>query len=134
MINKVTLVGNLGQDPELKYIPSGTAVATFSVATTYGSGDKKETEWHNVVAWDKTAEACSKFLKKGAKVYIEGRNKTRSWDKDGTKMYRTEVHATEVKFLDSKPQDGGGGSSSTGRAQGRRADAMPDDGDGGVSF
>lgn len=104
MINKVTLVGNLGADPELAYIPSGKAVVEFRLATTSGFGDKQETEWHRVKAWDKTAEACGKFLKKGSKVYVEGRIKSRQYnDKDGNPKYVTEIIAYEVKFLDGKP-------------------------------
>lgn len=104
MINRVTLVGNLGADPELAYLPSGKVVADMRLATTFGSGDKEKTEWHRVKAWDKTAENAAKYLKKGSKVYVEGRIEYRQYDdKDGNKRHVTEIVAFEVKFLDSKP-------------------------------
>ena len=101
MINKQILVGNLGEDPDVKFTPAGKAVANFSVATSFGSGDAKKTTWHRVVAWEKTAEACGKYLKKGSKVYVEGRTDHRQYEKDGATRYVTEVVANEVKFLDS---------------------------------
>ena len=103
MFQQLTIVGNLGTDPELRSTQSGKQVANFSVATTYGFGDNKKTEWHRVVVWDKTAEACEKFLKKGSKVFAQGRLETRSWeDKEGKKCYATDMVANEVKFLDPK--------------------------------
>ena len=104
-VNKVILIGNLGKDPELKYTPSGSAVATFSLATTERWADKSgqrqdRTEWHNIVAWGKLAELCNQYLKKGRSAYIEGRISTRSWDdKDGNKKYKTEIVALTVQFL-----------------------------------
>jgi single-strand DNA-binding protein len=104
-INKVILIGNLGQDPELRYTPSGAAVANFSVATNETWNDKEgntqeRTEWHRIVAWRRLAEICGEYLKKGSQVYIEGRLQTRSWeDKDGVKRYVTEVIARELQML-----------------------------------
>lgn len=111
-LNKVLLIGNLGKDPEFKYTPGGQAVATFSLATTEKFSDKggqrqERTEWHNIVAWGKTAELVNQYLKKGRTVYIEGRLTTRSWDdKDGVKKYKTEIVASSVLFLGGN----GGGS------------------------
>jgi single-strand DNA-binding protein len=104
-VNKVILVGNLGKDPELRYTPSGAAVATFSLATSERYKDKSgewvdKTEWHNIVAWRNLAEICGKFLHKGKQVYIEGKIQTRSYDdRDGNKRYMTEIVAQRVRFL-----------------------------------
>jgi single-strand DNA-binding protein len=106
-VNKVMLVGRLGQNPEVKYTPSGQAVANFSVATnenwTDKSGQKQErTEWHRVVVWGKLAELCNQYLAKGRQVYVEGRLQTRQWqDKEGQTKYTTEVQAQTVQFLGS---------------------------------
>ena len=111
-VNKAILVGNLGRDPELKYTPSGDALCTFSIATTYSWKDKdgnqqEKTEWHNIVAFKRLAEICGEYLKKGSQVYIEGRIQTRSWeDKDGVKKYFTDIVADQMKMLgrrDEKP-------------------------------
>ena len=105
-LNKVMIIGNLGADPEMRYMADGTALTTFRVAATrtYGGGDgerKEETEWFSVTAWRKLAEQCSQFLQKGRRVYVEGRLRTRSWDTpEGEKRYRTEVVAEQVLFLD----------------------------------
>jgi len=111
-VNKVILVGNLGKDPELRYTPSGAAVATFSLATTNPFKDKegnKQTEWHNIVAWRQLAEVCGKFLHKGKQVYIEGRIQTRSYDdRDGNKRYITEIVADNMQMLGSRDEQGGG--------------------------
>ena len=107
-VNKVILLGNLGQDPELRYTPSGAAVTTLSLATNEvwkdNDGNKQErTEWHRVVMWRKQAELAGEWLKKGSKIYIEGRIQTRSWeDKDGNKRYTTEVIADTFTPLDSR--------------------------------
>ncbi len=104
-VNKVILVGRLGQNPEVRYTPSGAAVTNFSVATNESwvdkSGQKQErTEWHKVVVWGKLAELCSQYLAKGRQVYLEGRLQTRQWqDKDGQTKYTTEVQAQTVQFL-----------------------------------
>jgi len=99
-LNKLFLLGRLGKDVELKDLESDKKVAKFSLATDHGFGDKKVTDWHNVVVWDKLAENCQKFLKKGSKVLIEGRVTNRSWEADGVKKYITEVVAHNVQFLD----------------------------------
>lgn len=104
-VNKVMIIGRLGQDPEMKYTPSGAAVCNFSVATsenwTDKSGQKQErTEWHRIVVWGKLAELCNQYLAKGRQAYIEGKLQTRSWDdKDGNKRYTTEILANTVQFL-----------------------------------
>lgn len=104
-VNKVILVGRLGQNPEVRYTPSGAAVANFSIATneswTDKSGQKQErTEWHKIVVWGKQAELCGQYLTKGRQAYIEGRLQTRQWqDKDGQTKYTTEVQAQTVQFL-----------------------------------
>ncbi len=109
-LNKVMLIGNLGKDPELRYTTSGVAVATFTIATNESWKDQEgnlqeRTEWHNIVAWRKLAEICGEWLKKGKKVYIEGRLQTRSYDdKNGVKKYVTEIVADDLIML-----DGGGG-------------------------
>lgn len=113
-VNKVILLGNLGQDPELRYTPSGAAVTTLSLATNEvwkdNDGNKQErTEWHRVVLWRKQAELAGEWLKKGSKVYVEGRLQTRSWeDKDGNKRYITEVVGDTLTMLDSKSEGGRG--------------------------
>lgn len=104
-LNSVQLIGNLGQDPELKYTSSQTAVANFSVATneSYNKDGQKfeKTEWHRCVAWGKTAEIISQFATKGSKIYIQGKLATRSWeDSDGVKKYQTEIVVNDFMFLD----------------------------------
>src|SRR5947207_2984609 len=116
-VNKVILIGTLGKDPELKYTPQGTAVTKFSMATNESykdkqSGEWKErTEWHNIVCWQRTAEVAAEYLKKGRKVYIEGRLTTRSWDdkETGQKKYMTEVVANDLVLLGDRQGGGEGG-------------------------
>ena len=108
-VNKVILIGRLGQDPELKKTPRGASVTAFTMATskkrTDASGQVVEnTEWHNIVLWNRQAETASQYLKKGSSVYIEGELRTRSWEDNGKKMYRTEIIGSLMQFLDSKPQ------------------------------
>ena len=104
-VNKVILLGRLGQDPELKYTPGGAAVCNFSLATTEAWTDKQgqkqeKTEWHRVVVWGKLAELCNQYLAKGRQAFLEGRLQTRSWDdKDGNKRYTTEILASTVQFI-----------------------------------
>jgi single-strand DNA-binding protein len=118
-VNKVILVGNVGKDPELRYTPSGTAVCTFSLATSERfknkQGEQQErTEWHNIVVWSGLAEVCGKYLTKGKQIYIEGRIQSRSYDdRDGNKRYITEIVANEMQML-GRAGDQGGGSGSGG--------------------
>ena len=113
-VNKVIVLGRLGQNPELKYIPSGQAVCQLSVATSESYKDRNEqmqerTDWHRVQVWGKMAENCAKYLKKGQQVYVEGRLQTRSWDnKEGNKQYVTEIVAGQVVFIGSGHGEGGG--------------------------
>jgi single-strand DNA-binding protein len=122
-VNKVILVGNLGRDPEVRYMPNGEAVCNFSIATTDSwkdkSGAKQEkTEWHNIVMYRKLAEIAGEYLKKGRPVYIEGRLQTRKWqDKEGADRYTTEIIADQMQMLGGREgggdqQDRGGSSSS----------------------
>ncbi|CAJ0779082.1 Single-stranded DNA-binding protein [Ralstonia condita] len=119
-VNKVIIVGNLGADPETRYMPSGDAVTNIRVATTDRykdkvSGEMKEaTEWHKVAFFGKLAEIAGQYLKKGSSVYIEGKLKTRQWEKDGQKQYSTEIVAEQMQMLGGKPEgapknDGGKG-------------------------
>ena len=109
-LNKVMLIGNLGKDPEVRYTPDGSPVASFSLATSENWTDKngtrqERTEWHNIVAWTKLADLSKRYLSKGRQVYIEGRLRTREWnDKDGNKRRTTEVIATQIVLLGSRPQ------------------------------
>ncbi|MEM1043065.1 MAG: single-stranded DNA-binding protein [Bacteroidota bacterium] len=124
-INKVILIGNLGQDPELRYTGSGTAVCNLRLATNESYKDSngdlvEKTEWHSVVAWARLAEICGEYLKKGSQVYFEGSLQTRQWeDKDGNTRYTTEVKAREMMMLDSRGGGGGGYDSSGGFDQSR---------------
>jgi len=102
--NRVQLIGYLGKDPDMQYLPSGTAVAKFSIATSERKKDgKTATEWHNIVAFTKMAEICSKFLQKGSLVWVEGRLQTRHWeDKSGGKHSITEIILSSMQMLDKK--------------------------------
>ncbi|HLY92434.1 MAG TPA: single-stranded DNA-binding protein [Candidatus Angelobacter sp.] len=125
-VNKVILLGNLGKDPEVKYTPSGTPVAKFSLATNERYKDKggewqERTEWHNIVAWQRLAEIVGEYVKKGSKLYIEGRLQTSSWEdkQSGEKKYRTEIVASDLVLLSGRGEGGGGeheGRSSRGAA------------------
>jgi len=116
-VNKVILVGNLGRDPEVRYLPSGQTVAKFTLATSDSFNDRagarqERTEWHNIVVWGKQAELCGQYLKKGRQAYIEGRISNQQYDaKDGSgKRYRTEIIAQRVQFLGGRAgADAGGG-------------------------
>jgi single-strand DNA-binding protein len=112
-VNKVILVGNLGQDPDVKYTPRGTPVAKFSLATNERFKDKSgewqdRTEWHNITAWQRLAEIVGEYLQKGSKVYVEGRLQTSSWQdrQSGEKKYRTEIVARDLIMLDSNGATG----------------------------
>lgn len=110
-INKVILVGNLGKDPEVRYLEGGTAVASFPLATTESYKDKSgnrvdSTEWHNIVLWRGLAEISEKYLRKGSQIYIEGKIRTRSWDdKEGNKRYTTEIVADNMTMLGGRKED-----------------------------
>ncbi|WP_428385570.1 single-stranded DNA-binding protein [Nevskia ramosa] len=117
-VNKVILIGNLGKDPEVKYFPNGDAFCNLTLATSESwndkaSGEKKEkTEWHNVVFTRKLAEIAGQYLKKGAKVYVEGSLRTRKWqDKEGQDRYTTEILVNDMQMLDGRSGGGGGGMS-----------------------
>src|SRR5690606_36670196 len=109
-VNKVTLIGKLGRDPDIRYMPNGNAVANLTIATDESYTDRQtgqkieQTEWHRVVAYERLAEIIQQYVKKGAQVYVEGRLKTREWEKDGIKRYTTEIVCTELLILDSRPQ------------------------------
>ncbi len=114
-VNKVIIVGNLGKDPEMRYMPSGSAICNVNVATTRqwknkDSGEKmEETDWHRIVFFDRLAEIAGEYLKKGRSVYVEGRLRTRKWaDKEGKDQYTTEVVATEMQMLGGREGMGGG--------------------------
>jgi len=106
-VNKVILIGRLGQDPEVRYAPSGAAVANFSIATNRGWKNKdgenqEETTWHRIVAWSRLAEFVKEYVKKGNRIYVEGRLQNRSWeDQNGQKRYMTEVVAANIQLLES---------------------------------
>lgn len=128
-LNKVLLIGNLTRDPELKALPSGLKVASFSIATNRVFKDKEgktqeSTEYHNIVVFGRQAETSAQYLKKGQSTLIEGRLQTRSWDQDGTKKYRTEIIADRVQF---GPKSGGNSSSNTFANKDEGADKLPDD-------
>lgn len=134
-VNKVILVGNLGNDPEMRHIPSGAAVCEFRVATNESWNDREgkkqeRTEWHRIVVWGKRAEICSRYLSKGRQVYLEGRLRTRSWeDREGNKKFTTEIVANDVQFLGG----GGGGGGGRGGGSDEPPPPMPDDYGGGFS-
>lgn len=131
-VNKVILIGNLGADPEVRHLQNGAAVANFRVATTETykdrqTGEKREqTEWHSIVAWRGLAEITERYLRKGSKVYVEGKLRTRKWqDKDGIERYTTEIHADEMKMLDraSGAGEGSGPRAAMSEPQAARASA-----------
>lgn len=153
MLNKVTLIGNLGADPELKHTQSGQSVCNFSLATTKKwtdqAGQKQEkTEWHRIVVWGKQADSCGQYLAKGRQAYVEGELQTREYEKDGIKRYVTEIVASQILFLGGVGQQNGqasqqgrGAAPAQGRGsyQGRGqqqapAQQQPDDGFDDVPF
>lgn len=111
-INKVILVGNVGQDPETRYMPNGNAVTNLSLATSEtwkdkNTGEQQErTEWHRVTFYQRLAEIVAEYVKKGSKIYVEGRLQTRSWEQDGVKKYATDIIANEMQMLDSRGSSG----------------------------
>ncbi len=112
-VNRVFLIGQTGQDPEIKYLPNGDAIANISLATSESWKDKNtgeqqtRTEWHRVKFFKRLAEIVGEYVKKGSKLYVEGRLQTRSWEQDGIKRYATEIIANEMQMLDSKGDQGG---------------------------
>jgi single-strand DNA-binding protein len=140
-VNKVIIVGNLGQDPETRYMPSGSAVTNFTVATNESWKDKQtgeqkdRTEWHRVAMFNRLAEIAAEYLRKGSQVYIEGKLRTRKWQgKDGNDRYTTEIIADEMQMLGGRGGSGGGGSfgagggGGQGRGQGGSDNAPPEPG------
>lgn len=126
-INKVTLIGNLGADPDMRYTSEGKAVANVNIATSESWKDKntqeqrERTEWHRVVYFGRLAEICGEYLRKGSKVYVEGKNRTRKWtDKDDIVRYVTEIHGDEMQMLDSA-----GGKEPASNAPATNNNAMP---------
>ncbi len=124
-VNKVILIGNLGKDPEVKYTPSGTAVAKITLATNERFKDKSgewqdRTEWHNVVLWQRLAEIAGEYLKKGSKLYVEGRLQTRSWEDKQTnqKKYMTEVVASDIVLLGGRGESADAGGHARGASAG----------------
>ncbi|MEQ9413056.1 MAG: single-stranded DNA-binding protein [Cyclobacteriaceae bacterium] len=142
-VNKVILVGRLGKDPEVRHLENGATVANFSMATseTYKdktTGERKEiTEWHNIVLWRGLADVASKYLHKGDMVYIEGKLRTRSWEKDNVTRYTTEVVGDNMTMLSTKPSGGGSSeyspSSATG-SPGGNTDYKPSDSSDDLPF
>jgi single-strand DNA-binding protein len=135
-INKVILIGNLGNDPDVRHTPAGSAVTTLSIATSEKWKDKQtgepveKTEWHRVVFFNRLAEVAGEYLRKGSKVYVEGQLRTRKWqDKDGSDRYSTEIMGREMQMLDSRRDDGGqhqgGGPGHQGANYGREQSAPP---------
>lgn len=114
-VNKVILVGNVGKDPETRYLPSGGAVTNLALATSESWKDKntgqpqEKTEWHRVVFFNRLAEIVNEYVRKGSKLYIEGSLRTRSWEQDGVTRYATEIVVSEMQMLDSAPRDDGQG-------------------------
>ncbi|MDA0760124.1 MAG: single-stranded DNA-binding protein [Proteobacteria bacterium] len=145
-INKVIIVGNLGRDPETRYLPSGGAVTNVSVATSKSwrdrdSGEQKErTEWHRIVFFNRLAEIASEYLKRGSKIYLEGELRTREWEREGQKHYTTEIVASEMQMLDARGgMDGGAGNfgaptSAPARAQDDVGPPPSDDFDDDIPF
>ncbi len=138
-VNKVILVGNLGKDPEVRYMPNGGAVANVSIATSEQwkdkqSGEQKErTEWHNIVFYQRLAEIVGEYLRKGSQIYVEGSLRTRKWqDKQGNDRYTTEIIASDMQMLGGAQGGGSGGNRSSGESQQRGSSSNPsDDGFGG---
>ena len=133
-INKVILVGNLGQDPEVKCTAGGAAVTTLSLATSESwkdkdtGSDQEKTEWHRVVLWRRLAEIAGEYLKKGSKVYIEGQLQTRKWEQDGQTRYTTEVVGRDMQFLDSRGSSSSDSSSYDDINQDMSSQNLPDSG------
>jgi single-strand DNA-binding protein len=133
-VNKAILVGNVGKDPEVKFLPSGSAVANFTLATSERYKDKsgefqERTEWHNLVTYDRLAEIVRDYVKKGSKLYVEGRIQTRSYDdkSTGQKRYFTEINVRDIVLLSGRGEGEGGGSPRGGSSYDQRPPAHSDD-------
>ena len=140
-VNKVILIGNLGADPEVKYMPSGDAVTNLRIATSEAWKDKstgenvERTEWHRVVCFRRLGEIAGEYLKKGSKVYIEGKLQTRKWQgQDGTDRYTTEIVANELQMLDSRGGSGAGMSDNGGYNQSAKSDSAAEPAGGFADF
>lgn len=112
-VNKAILIGNVGKDPEVRYLDKDVAVANFTMATTEravtlqnGTQVPERTEWHNIVAWKGLATLAEKYIKKGTQIYVEGKIQTRNYEKDGIKRYYTEIYAENIQLLGKKPETG----------------------------
>jgi single-strand DNA-binding protein len=138
-LNKIILIGNLGKDPEIRYTPEGSPVATFSLATSENWTDKngsrqEHTEWHTIVAWNRLADLSKRFLVKGRQVYVEGRLRTREWtDREGNKRRSTEVIAQQMVLLGSRPQSAEAGVQPMETAGRATAEPDPGFGDAGIT-
>jgi single-strand DNA-binding protein len=138
-LNKIMLIGHLGRDPEIRYTPDGTPVATFSLATSESWTDKngsrqEHTEWHTIVAWKRLADLSKRFLAKGRQVYVEGRIQSREWtDRDGNKRRSTEVVATQMVLLGRRPQGADAGVQPMEPSGKGAPDAEPPFGEAGIT-
>ncbi|WP_420236712.1 single-stranded DNA-binding protein [Telmatobacter bradus] len=137
-VNKVILLGNVGKDPEIRSTPSGTMVANLTLATTDRQKDQQgnwqdRTEWHNLVAFTRTAEIIRDYVKKGTKLYVEGKIQTRSWDdkESGQKRYRTEIIINDLSLLSGRDENSGGGGGNYNRASSNSYDQRPQQGGSG---
>lgn len=140
-VNKVILIGNLGRDPEVRFMPSGSAVANVTIATSESWKDKQtgeqqeRTEWHNVAFFNRLAEVVGEYLRKGSKVYVEGSLRTRKWQgKDGQDRYTTEVIASEMQMLDSRGAAQGGGQAPQRQQPAAQTEPMDDFEDTDIPF
>jgi single-strand DNA-binding protein len=138
-VNKVILVGNVGKDPEVRYLDSGVAVATITLATsergyTLSNGTQvpERTEWHNIIAWRGLAEIAEKYIRKGSQLYVEGKITTRKWDKDGITRYSTEIIAESIELLGRKPE--GSHSETTASAPSPKAASSTEEGSDDLPF
>jgi len=131
-VNKVILIGNLGKDPELTYTPSGLAVARFSMATTESRKNSEgewtdQTEWHRIVLLGKRAEAAGQYLAKGSQIYVEGKIKYDSYEKDGVKRYTTDIIGNDMKMLGKRDEGGGSAPRQQAKPPASQSQAVPDD-------
>jgi single-strand DNA-binding protein len=140
MVNKAILIGNLGRDPEIRYTPSGMAVANFTIATNERWKDKngeqqERTEWHRIVVWGRLAEICGEYLTKGKQVYLEGRLQTREWeDKEGNRRFTTEIVANNMQMLGTKDMGGSPSSYGGSKVPEYEGPPLPEDQDDDIPF